>query len=125
MNTDTGPTAFGRIFAPRVDWLARAPFEEVIDPDLAIVDTHHHLWNAPGRYLLDELYSDTSTGHNIQATVFVECRQGYRTTGPVELRPVGEVEFRLGSQVGHGPSQQDARGRRHRRLRRSDARRPC
>jgi len=50
MSTETPPTAFGRIFAPRVDWLARAPAEEVIDPGLAIVDTHHHLWRAPGRY---------------------------------------------------------------------------
>jgi L-fuconolactonase len=96
MSTGTPPTPFGRIFAPRAVWLARAPFEEVIDPDLAIVDTHHHLWSAPGRYLVDDLFSDTSTGHNVEATVFVECRQGYRTTGPVELRPVGEVEFVAG-----------------------------
>jgi predicted TIM-barrel fold metal-dependent hydrolase len=96
MSTETRPTAFGRIFAPRVDWLARAPAEEVIDPGLAIVDTHHHLWRAPGRYLVDDLFADTSTGHNVEATVFVECRQGYHTTGPVELRPVGEVEFVAG-----------------------------
>ena len=96
MSTEIRPTAFGRIFAPRADWLARAPAEEVIDPGLAIVDTHHHLWHAPGRYLIDDHFSDTSTGHNIEATVFVECRQGYRTTGPVELRPVGEVEFVVG-----------------------------
>jgi predicted TIM-barrel fold metal-dependent hydrolase len=93
MSTGTRPTAFGRIFAPREDWLARAPAEEVIDPGLAIVDTHHHLWSAPGRYLVDDLLSDTSSGHNVVASVFVECRQSYRTDGPVELRPVGEVEF--------------------------------
>jgi predicted TIM-barrel fold metal-dependent hydrolase len=92
MSTDTRPTAFGRIFAPRADWLARAPTEEIIDPGLAIADTHHHLWRAPGRYLVDDLLSDTATGHNVVATVFVECRQGYRATGPIELRPVGEVE---------------------------------
>jgi len=93
MGTGTRPTAFGRIFAPREDWLARAPAEEVIDPGLAIVDTHHHLWSAPGRYLVDDLLLDTSSGHNVQSTVFVECRQSYRTDGPIEFRPVGEVEF--------------------------------
>ena len=93
MDTSTRPTAFGRIFAPREDWLARAPAEEVIDPGLAIVDTHHHLWSAPGRYLVDDLLSDTASGHNVEATVFVECRQNYRTDGPVALRSVGEVEF--------------------------------
>jgi predicted TIM-barrel fold metal-dependent hydrolase len=93
MGTRTRPAVFGRIFAPREDWLARAPTEEVIDPGLAIVDTHHHLWSAPGHYLVDDLLSDTSSGHNVEATVFVECRQSYRTDRPVELRPVGEVEF--------------------------------
>ena len=37
-------TQFGRIFPPRPDWLAKAPEEPVIDPDLPIIDTHHHLW---------------------------------------------------------------------------------
>jgi len=99
MTTGTRPAAFGRIFAPRADWLARAPAEEVIDPQLAIVDTHHHLWSSPGRYLVDDLLSDTSSGHNVEATVFVECRQNYRTDGPIELRPVGEVEFVAGLAV--------------------------
>jgi L-fuconolactonase len=93
MGTDTRPAGSGRTFAPHKDWLARAPAEEVIDPGLAIVDTHHHLWTAPGYYLVDDLLSDTSSGHNVEATVFVECLQGYRMDGPVELRPVGEVEF--------------------------------
>jgi len=93
MDTSTRPTAFGRIFAPREDWLASAPAEEVLDPGLAIVDPHHHLWSAPGRYLVDDLLSDTASSHNVAATVFVECRQSYRTDGPVELRSVGEVEF--------------------------------
>jgi len=32
-------------------------------------------------------------GHNVQRTVFVECRAAYRTEGPAELFPVGETEF--------------------------------
>ena len=44
MSVDHQPTAFGRIFPAREDWLARAPVEEILEPELAIVDTHHHLW---------------------------------------------------------------------------------
>ena len=36
---------------------------------------------------------DTDSGHNIVATVFVQARSMYRTTGPGEMRPVGETEF--------------------------------
>jgi predicted TIM-barrel fold metal-dependent hydrolase len=93
MSANKQSTAFGRIFAPREAWLALAPAEEILEPELAIVDTHHHLWSAPGRYLVDDLLSDSESGHNIQATVFVECRQSYRTDGPAELRSVGEVQY--------------------------------
>src|SRR5262249_42007079 len=45
------------------------------------------------RYLLDELHADISSGHNVRSTVFLEARAMYRPDGPVEMRPVGEVEF--------------------------------
>src|SRR5262249_8784485 len=93
MSVDHKPTAFGRIVAPRQDWLARAPVEKILEPELAIVDTHHHLWSERGRYLVEELLADTGTGHNVEATVFIECRTNYRTAGPIEMRSVGEVEF--------------------------------
>lgn len=93
MSMNSTPTAFGRISAPRLDWLAKTPAETIIEPDLAIVDTHHHLWGDRGSYLIDELLGDASSGHKIEATVFIECRQGYRKDGPIEMRPVGEVEF--------------------------------
>jgi L-fuconolactonase len=68
--------------------------EPVIEPDLPIVDPHHHLWDRPGwRYLLDELVADTGSGHNITATVYVQARAMYRAAGPAEMRPVGETEF--------------------------------
>jgi L-fuconolactonase len=74
----------------------RAP-EAILEPELPICDAHHHLWLDRGhtgfRYAFDDLRADTSTGHNVQRTVFVECRSQYREDGPVELRPVGEVEF--------------------------------
>jgi hypothetical protein len=77
----------------RQSWLDRRR-EPILDPDLPIVDPHHHLWDRPGwRYLLDELLADTNSGHNIVATVFIQARVMHRQTGPVEMRPVGETEF--------------------------------
>lgn len=88
--------------------------EEILEPDLPIVDPHHHLWDRraamgaatdPPRhgfeallrlsplYLLDELLADMNRGHNIRATVFVECGAMYRADGPPALAPVGETEF--------------------------------
>jgi predicted TIM-barrel fold metal-dependent hydrolase len=93
----SAPTTFGRISVPDPAWLARARPEPVIEPELAIVDTHHHLWDMPGyRYLLDEFLADLRSGHNVVATVFNECHSMYRTSGPLEMRPVGEVEFCAG-----------------------------
>ena len=74
-------------------WLARRT-EAVLEPALPIVDPHHHLWDRPGwRYLLDDLLADTNSGHNIVATVFVQCRAMHRASGPEAMRPVGETEF--------------------------------
>jgi predicted TIM-barrel fold metal-dependent hydrolase len=74
-------------------WLALTT-EQAIEPDLAICDPHHHLWDYPGsRYLLDEFLRDIGGGHRVLSTVFVECRQFYRADGPREMRPVGETEF--------------------------------
>jgi L-fuconolactonase len=73
MSVSKETTRFGRIFPPDDAWLARQPREPVLDPDLPIIDTHHHLWHRPDhRYLLDEFLADVRTGHNVVATVFVE-----------------------------------------------------
>ncbi len=91
-------TQFGRsIAAPNDPWLAKQPAEPILDPELPIIDTHHHFWDRPDhRYLLDELLTDLATGHNIVATVFLECRSMYRADAPPEMRPVGETEFVAG-----------------------------
>ena len=90
-------TAFGRISAPREAWLAKAPRETVLGPDLPIVDTHHHLWERPDhRYLLHELLDDLRSGHNPVATVFLECNTMYRAREPEAMRPVGQTEFVAG-----------------------------
>jgi len=88
--------------------------EPVLDPDLPIVDPHHHLWDRPTailrnlppsdhgfmdiirevpRYLLDELLVDLRAGHNIRATIYMECGAMYRADGPEALKCVGETEF--------------------------------
>ncbi len=72
--------------------------EEALEPDMPIVDPHHHLWDmrdgaTQSRYLLDEYIDDISGGHNIVASVFIECGTVYRASGPEAFRPVGETEF--------------------------------
>ena len=71
--------------------------EEALEPELPICDAHHHLWLDAGHtgwpYLLSDLHRDTSAGHNIKQTVFLECHAEYRQQGPEHLRSVGEVEF--------------------------------
>ncbi len=90
--------------------------EDVLEPERPIVDPHHHLWRhdaAP--YLLDELWRDTGSGHNVTQTVFIECGSEYFTDGPEHMKPVGETAFvagiarasaggdgaRIGAIVGH------------------------
>ena len=77
----------------RPDWLALRQ-EEIIEPGLPIVDAHHHFWVRDGLpYLLPELLADIDSGHNIVATVFMECKAMYRKNATPAMRPVGEVEF--------------------------------
>ncbi|MFX8414290.1 hypothetical protein ABTL42_19395, partial [Acinetobacter baumannii] len=75
--------------------------EAILEPDLPIVDPHHHLWDRTpvlkgaaaathpfdrvirehARYLLPELLADMNAGHNVRATVFVQCSAFYRAGG--------------------------------------------
>jgi predicted TIM-barrel fold metal-dependent hydrolase len=88
-------------------WLSLTK-EEPLEASLPICDPHHHLldypdsypdssvpkWARPIRhYLLEQFLKDTANGHNIVATVFVQCDSMYKKDGPQELRPVGETEF--------------------------------
>lgn len=68
--------------------------EAILDPGQIIIDAHHHLYDRPGvRYLRDDFLGDLAAGHDVRATVFVQARSMYRTSGPRELKPVGETEF--------------------------------
>ncbi len=75
-------------------WLAQVT-EDIVDPQRPIIDPHHHLWKKrfDRDYLLDDLWSDTGSGHKVVQTVFVECRAFYRREGPEHLRPLGETAF--------------------------------
>jgi L-fuconolactonase len=86
-----------RAFVPDAAWLAKQLQEPILEPELPIVDPHHHLWDHLNhRYLLDELLADTGSGHNIVSTVYIDCRSMYRGDGRVEMQPVGETEFANG-----------------------------
>ena len=93
--------------------MSQDPAEPIIEPELPIVDPHHHLWDRGQayadtppdahpftrtmamrpRYLLPEFLKDLNSGHNIRATVFIDCRAFWRAEGPDALKPIGETEF--------------------------------
>ena len=100
--------------------LAVSP-EPIIEPDLPIVDAHHHLWcrseavlvaierdasemaqtllptfRRHARYLADEYVADLRSGHRVIASVYVEAESMYRQNGPEAMKSVGEVEFANG-----------------------------
>jgi len=93
----TGQRTPQRIAPPHVpireDWLALRQ-EEAIEPDIPIIDAHHHLWDRSGqRYLFDDFLRDAGGGHDIRASVHVQCRSMYRVEGDPLLHSVGETEF--------------------------------
>jgi predicted TIM-barrel fold metal-dependent hydrolase len=75
-------------------WLAQRR-EEIIDPDLAIIDPHQHFWPWSG-YGVEQLLTDLGSGHRIVATVHVESELGHCPDGPSHLRPVGETALLAG-----------------------------
>ncbi|GAB7549524.1 amidohydrolase family protein [Cupriavidus sp. 8B] len=77
----------------RPEWLASAT-EPALEPELPIVDAHHHFYERPGwTYLLDDYMEDLRSGHNVRASVYMQALTRYRAAGPNALRPVGETEF--------------------------------
>jgi len=87
-------------------WLARETPETVIEPDLPIIDPHHHLWDIrkfdsephasfqEKVYLCEEITCDIEDGgHNITQTVFAQCGAFYREDGPEQEKCIGETEF--------------------------------
>ncbi|WP_417725187.1 amidohydrolase family protein [Salipiger sp.] len=69
----------------------------ILEPDLPIIDAHHHLRDRlDSYYMFDDYVEDVQRGHNIVASVYVECMSMMRRDGPEVLRPIGEIEFANG-----------------------------
>lgn len=87
--------------------------ETILEPELPIIDPHHHLWDlrpllpmfpeprhdflealvgAP-YYTFDALQADTQSGHRIVGTVFMECGAFYDASRGEAFKTVGEVEY--------------------------------
>jgi predicted TIM-barrel fold metal-dependent hydrolase len=70
--------------------------EEIVLPDLPIVDSHIHLWNLTGfDYFVPDYLADVGAGHNVQASVYVECGMSYSDDERIHFRPVGETAYVL------------------------------
>ncbi len=87
--------------------------ETILEPDLPIIDPHHHLWDLrplmaafpeprhpfiaaialSPYYTFNEIHADTASGHNVIGTVFMECGAFYRAGADDAFKPVGEVEY--------------------------------
>lgn len=90
---------WGTVMCPDDAFLAKAEPEPALDPERPIVDTHLHLWHHFPRhpYFLPEHVRDMEEGgHNVVASVYVECGAFHRAFAPEHLRPVGEVEYAAG-----------------------------
>lgn len=80
---------------PDLDWLAKRK-EAVLDPELEIVDPHHHLWALPNQsYLLPDYRSDLETGHRVTASIYMEASMGYDAGNPDPLASASEINFAL------------------------------
>ncbi|MBP6853552.1 MAG: amidohydrolase, partial [Rhodoferax sp.] len=79
------------------DWLSLRQ-EDALDPEVPVVDPHHHLWDRGGHtYLPAQFAADVrASGHRVLSSVYVECLSQFRASGPEHLRPVGETEFVAG-----------------------------
>jgi len=87
--------------------------EAILEPDLPIIDPHHHLWDlrpmlgafpeprhpfietiaGTPYYTFDQLRADVETGHRIVGTVYLECGAFYRADAGERMKVVGEVEY--------------------------------
>jgi len=92
MNTNKSPH-----LPVRQEWLNQH-IEDPILPNFPIIDPHHHLWDVGfGRYYIEELLEDiNSSGHNIEATVYIMSSSNtkiYAKDGLKEFKPLTEIEF--------------------------------
>ncbi|MEE4206607.1 MAG: amidohydrolase family protein [Erythrobacter sp.] len=87
--------------------------EEILEPDLPIIDPHHHLWDLRALlpmfpeprhrfiealvpvsyYTFDHYLAEVASGHNVIASVFMECGAFYNPAYGEAKAVVGEVEY--------------------------------
>jgi predicted TIM-barrel fold metal-dependent hydrolase len=87
--------------------------ETILEPDLPIIDPHHHLWDLrpllghfpdpphpfiaavalSPYYTFDQLHAEVTSGHNVIGTVYMECGAFYAADRDPAFKTVGEVEF--------------------------------
>ena len=78
-------TIGSRMLSLSQDWLDKVK-EAIVEPELEIIDPHHHLWDFPEHtYLLKDFLKDTGAGHKVHSTVFMECTACYRADGPEHM----------------------------------------
>jgi len=85
-------------------WLRRQEAEEVLEPELPVIDPHHHLWDRRRDackyrtivYGLHEILEDLYDGHNVVGTVYCQSKCYRSCQGPAEARAVNEVEHAQG-----------------------------
>ena len=83
----------GNYLPVRPDWLALHR-EEILEPDLPIIDAHHHFYDRAGwQYLNADYVADAASGHNVRGSVYMQALTRYRAEGPDARKPVGETEF--------------------------------
>ncbi|MDC3107679.1 amidohydrolase family protein [Paracoccaceae bacterium] len=90
-----------------LDWLKRVR-EDIIDPGQRIIDPHHHLWPKTVKgssnvrrhrlynYMLEDFWEDTSSGHNVTDSVYIECSEFFWSSEKEHFNPVGETEHMRG-----------------------------
>jgi L-fuconolactonase len=81
-----------------------AASEDILFPDLPIIDAHVHMWDKSGfDYFAPELLADVHDGHRVEKTIYVECHMGYNNDPREAFRPIGETEYVL-EQLRQAPS---------------------
>ena len=81
-------------------WFETEIHESVIEPNMPIIDSHHHLWDISLSkthskfkqkvYLYDDFLRDINkSGHNIIDTVYVQCRYHYKNNVSEEYKCIG------------------------------------
>ena len=86
-----------KIMTDNNDWLQQVT-ETPLEPERPIIDPHHHLFiqrpNTEPDYFVPKFAADIdASGHNIIASVYIECNAMYRKDGPDARRPLGAVSY--------------------------------